>query len=349
MTDEIRKKRRSKYERPKGKRPNLRIQERDRELIRLLGLYRFGWSSDLVACVAESLRGTSTLPTPAGTLKRLGELLLAGYLDIPDNQPGKERQKKGTGSLPKVYALGDRGAPLFHEITGQRPPEPPRTPAGERKRSWRDKNREIKQDSVKHRLIMSRFMLALEREVVGNGLEVMQPHELVTVAGPDTRRRTKPFHWSFTINYHGHEVASPITPDYSFALRRPTTGEAILSFVEADTTSETNIPKGTRAAGYEKATIYRKCAAFAVGNRRKVVAPRFGFGGFQVLWITSGGEARMRNMAKSAMAAFELVGGGPPGLFLFTREKWIHEYGPFKAPWINARGDRIDFRMGDAG
>ena len=148
MDDEPpKKKRASKYRRrdPSKVAPLRFGGDRDEEIIRAVGLYRFVWTNDLNDLLVA--KGFSNRKKNRERMSRLAD---AHYLDYPDKQPALA--DRNPGSLPTVLALGDRGATEYYRMIGWKAP----------KGSWRQKNKDVGYDSITHALIGSRAMLMLE-------------------------------------------------------------------------------------------------------------------------------------------------------------------------------------------
>jgi hypothetical protein len=145
---------------PKYMRTNdvcLRLQERDLKIIQLVHERRF-LSSDLVAALMPGSR--------QGILRRLCLLFHAGYLDRPREQV-KPFQP---GSGPMVYALGNRGADLLHDVLGI-----PRERV-----DWTSKNREAKNVFLNHSLIISSFWASLKLACARHGgIELIDQERIV--------------------------------------------------------------------------------------------------------------------------------------------------------------------------
>src|SRR4051794_8524182 len=83
--------------------PNFALTARDLEIIKLVAQHRFMRSTHII----DLLQGSSR----QGILRRLELLFHGGYLTRPRSQ--LEWYRKGSGSSPMVYSLGNRGIDLL--------------------------------------------------------------------------------------------------------------------------------------------------------------------------------------------------------------------------------------------
>lgn len=192
--------------------PSFQMQDRDREIVRLVSQYRVISSADIQLLSDGS---------DQAILRRLQRLFHHGYLDRP-------RSQRQIGNAPMVYALGQRGAELIAQATGQKPIA-----------DWSEKNRQLRTHYLEHGLMISRFQTALRHAGEANGkirLERWCPdgfiRDTVWVEAGDRRERIA------------------IVPDAFFILRLLDTGEAIHGFLEADR-STMDVPRFvTKLRGY---------------------------------------------------------------------------------------------------
>jgi DNA-binding PadR family transcriptional regulator len=158
------------------------LQERDREIVRLVADYRFITSEEIQALIPGS---DQTI------LRRLQKLYHAGYLDRPRSQ-----QQRGNAKM--IYALGQEGAHLLAKLRGNEYP----------KGDWSEKNRQVRVQYLEHSIMVSRFRATLTLAARLNGQVALeswhQGQELqdeVRVEHPD---------WTERI---------PVCPDAFFVLR----------------------------------------------------------------------------------------------------------------------------------
>lgn len=92
-----------------------------------------------------------------------------GYLQALDQTSNEERRIPG--DKPDKLALQDFGAEIYYDIIGEAAPNS----------IWRDKNGNLQHDTVKHRLLVSKTMIALEIASVlsGGRFRIVHPYELL--------------------------------------------------------------------------------------------------------------------------------------------------------------------------
>src|SRR5437660_1193631 len=120
-----------RFRRHRFRKPTLVLQERDREIVRLIADHRVMTSEEIQALIDGS---------DQAILRRLQKLYHGGYLDRP-----RQQLQRGNGKM--VYALGQRGATVFTRESGN-PPS---------KIDWAEKNRQIGVRYLEHALMVSRF------------------------------------------------------------------------------------------------------------------------------------------------------------------------------------------------
>src|SRR5260221_11396533 len=125
--------RRPRFVRHRLAKPSFQMQDRDREIVRVVSQHRVISSADI-----QLLSGGSD----QAILRRLQRLFHHGYLDRPRSQ----RQIPNT---PMAYALGQRGAELIAQETGQKPVV-----------DWSEKNRQLQSHYLEHALMITRFQVA---------------------------------------------------------------------------------------------------------------------------------------------------------------------------------------------
>jgi hypothetical protein len=203
--------RRARFVRTSTGKPAFRLQERDREIIRLVSQNRVISSADVQLVIGGS---------PQAILRRLHVLFHHRFLDRP-------RSQRQVRNAPMAYALGQRGAELIAQETGQQPIA-----------DWSEKNRQLRTHYLEHALMIARFHVALRYAAESSGkflLERWCPdgaiRDAIWVDTDDRRERL------------------PIAPDAFFVLRLAT-GEAIRGFLEADRSTMTVPRFVTKLRGY---------------------------------------------------------------------------------------------------
>ena len=114
-----------RFVRHRHRKPVFVLQERDRELVRVVAQHRVISSDDLQLLVAGSEQMV---------LRRLQKLFHNGYLDRP-------RVQRLRGNAPMVYALGQKGAELLAHEAGSKA-------TGD----WSEKNRQIGAAYLEHEI-----------------------------------------------------------------------------------------------------------------------------------------------------------------------------------------------------
>lgn len=185
-----------RYVRHRFGKPSFQMQDRDQEIVRLVSQCRVISSADI-----QLLSGGSD----QAILRRLQRLFHHTFLDRP-------RSQRQIGNAPMVYALGQRGAELMAQETGQKPIA-----------DWSEKNRQLRTHYLEHGLMISRFQTALRHAGEANG-KIRLERWLPDGAIRDTV-------W---VEAGGRRERIPVAPDAFFILRLLNTGEAVHGFLEAD-------------------------------------------------------------------------------------------------------------------
>ena len=189
-------KRRSRFVRQRIAKPSFQMQERDRDIVRLVSQCRVIASTDIHLLIGGSSQTV---------LRRLQGLFHYGYLDRP-------RSQRQLGNVPMAYALGQRGADLIAQESGRRPIV-----------DWSEKNRQLRTHYLEHSLMISRFQTALRHAGQAGG-QIKLERWLPDGSIRDTA-------W---VEAGGRRQRIPIAPDAFFVLRLLDTGEAVHVFLEAD-------------------------------------------------------------------------------------------------------------------
>lgn len=204
-----------RFIRHRHRKPAFVLQERDRELVRVVSQHRVISSDDLQLLVAGS---DQTI------LRRLQKLFHNGYLDRPRSQ----RQR---GNAPMVYALGQKGAELVVLEAGAKA-------AGD----WSEKNRLIGPMFLEHALMVSRFQTALRvslRERGNASLERWYADGAIRDA--------------VCVEHEASTERIPVAPDAFFTLKllnEPEGHNRVHVFLEADRGTMTTKRFFTKMRGY---------------------------------------------------------------------------------------------------
>jgi hypothetical protein len=204
-----------RFIRHRFRKPALVLQERDREIIRIVEEHRVITSADLMLLVAGS---DQTI------LRRLQRLFHNGYLDRPQSQ-------RQFGNAPIVYALGQRGAELLaQEKNAQATVD------------WSEKNRQIGSAYLEHALMVSRFRAALRF-----ALQRGQSAALERWLGDGFVRD------SVVVEHEASTERIPVAPDAFFTIKlldEPEGRNRIHVFLEADRSTMTVKRFFTKLRGY---------------------------------------------------------------------------------------------------
>ncbi len=274
---------------PKYKRINdvtIRLQERDLNIILLIYLYRF-LSSDLIAAFIGGSK--------QGVLRRLNLLFHAGFLDRPHEQV--RPFEPGSGQM--VYAVGNKGIELLHEMFG----------IPKKKVDWTSKNRDVKNIFLNHTLMIATFKATLKLACDRHGeIELIEQEKIVQgepVLKININREEKGKTQNMRYN---------LKPDALFGLRfleeNPNYNKAYY-FLEADRATQP-IVRYTflkRSFFAKKLFGYRHCKISGAFKKN------FGFEHPRVLTVTTSQE-RINHMVEACRRMYE--DGKASGMFLFT-------------------------------
>lgn len=258
---------------------SMHLTARDREILRTVHRHHFLRSSHIVQLTGGS---------PQGIVRRLQWLYHHGYVERPRAQ--LEYYHKG-GSREIVYGLADKGARLIRREKR----------LGERYVRWSDKNRNVERMYLKHALLVSDFMVALELACRGRSIRLLTEENL------QVRGKEKPFQWRVNVT---PQVRLAITPDRVFALEwlagsgKP---ERAYFFLEADRGTMPVVRKNLLQTSF-----LRKLVTYEATWLQRIHERRYGFHRFRVLTITTS-VPRVKSLVD---ACGQLRHGH--GLFLFT-------------------------------
>lgn len=256
------------------------LVERDREIIRHVYRNRFLRSTHICALVMGSSQQI---------LRRLKLLYHHGYLERPRIQI--EYYHEG-GSREFVYGLGTKGASLIQKELG----------CDLASLLWDTKNGSIGRVFLKHALLVSDIMVAIELACRENQIRLLTEQELA----PEHNRDRRWFRWQVTV---AGQILSAI-PDRVFALEflcQDGNRRRSYFFLEAD--------RGTMPvirSTLVQTSFYRKLIAYEATWAQSIHEKRFRFHRFRVLTVTTGPER-----VRSTIEACGRLNTGH-GLFLFA-------------------------------
>jgi hypothetical protein len=205
-----------RFKRHRFRKPTFVLQERDREIIRLVADYRVITSEEIQALIDGSHQAI---------LRRLQKLYHGGYLDRPRHQLLR-------GNSKMVYALGQRGAPLINQES-----DGPAITV-----DWAEKNRQIGLRYLEHGLMVTRFRTALTLAARLRGDVVIEKW-----------RQDQELRDAVVVEHADHRERIPVCPDAYFALRltnEPQGSSRIHVFLEADRSTMTLKRMLTKLRGY---------------------------------------------------------------------------------------------------
>ena len=284
-----------------GDPPHVELTDDDVAILRTVYRHRFVRAEDLYQLFSN--RSADRLS------RRLTLLFRAEYLDRPPSQI--DRFKEGGGSQSMVYGLGAKGAKYLKERVG--------TPIGAT--DWRSRNRTYTRDNLDHTLAVSTYLINLELACRKRGDVSLIHFERILERAPEaTRRSPIPSRWTVEVNVNGTQATIMLAPDAIFALQYMNDGKLGRSyfFLEMDMGTMTIAPAESvrrSEAFLYRATLLRKCLAYAESWRQDRHRNHFGIGSARVLTHTTT-EARSEAI-KLATRSIEQGMKLSAGFFLF--------------------------------
>lgn len=274
---------------------NLRLTERDLEIVGLVARHRFLRSDHITSLVQGS---------PQHVLRRL-QLLY--HHDCLERVEVRQRLHRMGGSEPMVYGLGNHGALLLKQ----------ESPALFDRYEWLVKHHE-KNESTEHALMISDFMVRLTRSCQGReGVDLVEPHVLSEVVFG----KPKPFVWSVPVVRDSETVRLVIKPDEAFALRFPGVSESRRQFkfffLEAD--------RGTmpiKRKSLRQTSLYKKLVAYHHSWKQDKLKQYFKFPNFRVIFLTRS-RSRLDTLLEENR---KFQNGWGSGTFLFLDESAYDKY-----------------------
>jgi hypothetical protein len=213
---------------------------------------------------------------------------------------------EGGGSRPRIHSLADPGAALLRKLK-----------LSSRKRDWAELNRNLSDAwfllNVPHELGIVDANVSFLR-----GVATRPDHTLETAA---TR----------AISIPGRERS--VFPDKILIAGREGSQPVVLP-IEIDRSTEPNVRRAQSNLSY----LGEKFAAYQGYAYAGMPELEFGTPRFRVLTAVEGGEAKMRNVARTA---FGICNGTAPDRFLVTSLASLREGDPFGIGWMNAAEERV--------
>lgn len=281
----------------------MQLEERDRQIIRLIYRHRFLRSSHLVALMGGSQQQL---------LRRLKLLYHHGYLERPRAQL---RYYECDGSRSIAYGLGRKGGVLLRQELGSVIDSD----------LWSEKNHVIGRVYLEHALLVSDIMVTIELACRKHGgIKILYEDQLTL------HSEQRPFRWRVRIQ-NGWKLG--VIPDRVFALEFPDSGsqnQRAYFFLEAD---RGTMPVKRRTLS--QTSFYRKLLAYEATWMQNIHRTRFGFHRFRVLAVTTS-AARVKSLVD---ACSQLERGH--GLFLFA-DRTILSGDIFSAVWQTGKPGETD-------
>lgn len=286
----------------------VQIEERDRQIIRLVHRHRFLRSDQIITLIGGS---------PQQVLRRLRLLYHHGYLERPRAQI--QYYERG-GSKSIAYGLGNKGGALLRLEHGLVVDSD----------SWNEKNHVIGRVYLEHALFVVDVMVSIELACRKRGdVRLLYEDDLVLSNQPF-------FKWHVTIQ-NGLKLG--VVPDRVFALEfQGETGkpERAYYFLEAD--------RGTMPVirqTFSQTSFYRKLLAYESTWSQTIHRRLFGFNRFRVLTVTTS-PARVKSLVD---ACAKLNRGH--GLFLFADRSILENSNNiFSAVWNSGKDGDLTSLLG---
>jgi hypothetical protein len=252
---------------------------------------------------------------PKKLIERLGALFHAGYLDRPRAQLDYYAR---AGSIPMVYALGDRTRAVAPHMTDL---------------DWSPLSRDVKRPYIEHALMVADVMVAIEIAARDReDLEFVAAEQLLPLKPRPDRSHPWKLSTDLVVGRERHSVT--LIPDAVFALRSRATGRCACFFLEAD--------RGTmpiERADFTQSSIRRKLLAYQAALKARQHVERFAFHNLRILTVTTG-VARLQSMIGALNA---VTSGNATGRFLFAEHLVVTGADPLSLLWTtNSAPVRID-------
>jgi len=254
-------KRRPLFKRAKTR--NIKLTNDDQQAISYVANYRFRRTSDILRHLSH--RSAKHLR------QRLRLLYDHGYLDLPKAQLNDHAT---SGKLEKIYALGNKGAALIAELSGEEPV----------KSNWSDKNRSVKRAHIQHTLRIGDIEEAFIRTSDHDpSIKVLSANDILARAPEATARDPKPWLWQTHIRQaNGDLLLAKAIPDAVLGLDLTTERKRYFFWVEAD--------RGTMPVVRTKqatSSVARKFEAYLAGYHAGLHTTRYGIKNIRFLIITT--------------------------------------------------------------
>lgn len=296
----------------------IQLTERDKNILQALHRYRF--------LTTEHLQTFTQTESRWAMNARLRLLYDHKYIDRPKAQKTlySHAQKR-----PVIYALGHKGASYLS--THFRIPMPKSV-------YWTEKNRRVREQHLEHTLGISDFVVGVEQACSDQEhLTFIPPEEIINQSPQQTRKSKKPFRWPTQVRQNGITLDLHIEPDFVFGTRDesiPHSPAERYYFVEID---RGTMPITRR--DFTQTSILRKAMSYADTLEGDLAKRCFGFGGFQVLIVTTS-DSRIKAMQDAINSLPDKSFSS--NTFLFRTKSNAQTHFPFHSDWQNLKGRSAD-------
>jgi hypothetical protein len=304
---------------PEGK---MRLTEDDLVILRQVYQHRFLTSQH----VKTLLPGRPETPI----LRRLRKLTDHRYLSRPPQQQHLHYFVKG--SLPLVYALGDKGAATLEQVDG----------ISRQKIRWQEKNRAVGREHLEHTLRTTDTMLAFEMACKQNGLAYVSGEDLLKTLPEKIQAEKNPFASRVIVFVEGQQLSLPVIPDGVFQFSNAK-GNRILGLIETDrATMQVSVSRPITAKSFDRTSVFKKLVAYWRALDTHHFQDRYNAEGILIFFITTSQE-RIMTVIDNLKEARRIAGadrhdGPSDGHFFFGVQKEIRAESVFSYPWVRGNG-----------
>lgn len=295
---------------------NLKLTERDKLWVR--AAHRF----DVINTDQAMLIAGATSRTAVND--RLAKLWAHDYLARPVDAMRKLYSHADKRHV--LHMLGQAGATYLseneHVMLAQ-------------KKGWSARAEMLKGQNIEHDLGVVDFILALEAGVAAiDGVRLTHQFDLLALNNRPLQQ--KPGRLPTKALRHGSLVDRATDPDYTFEIHKQVDGKERhgLCFLEYDNRSEDFVKADVLAS-----SIRQKHESYTYAYKRKLHTQLYSRNNFRVLWVVNGPRSRLLRMQQVYRNS---VGDRiAPGVFLYTTNQDVQEYGVFGDIWSNGLGEAV--------
>lgn len=297
----------------------LALTERDILWLRAIHRYRF-LTTDQAQLLSEGKVTKDRRPLNS----RLEKLWAHDFLDRPPIQ------LQAYGYAKKrhlVHALGPKGAKWLTQNDGVTFPKG---------KGWHSVNRALSSpDRLMHKIGVVDTIIAVDRAAAAlDGVRIVHEQELLVLN--KWPRNLKPHRLPTRLLVQGRMMDRGTDPDYTFEIVKQENGEQKfgLCFLEWDNSTENFIKADEMAS-----SIAQKHIAYADVAKRKLHTKLYGRNNLRVLFVVNGPLDRVHRMQEIYRTT--VAGKIAPGMFLYTTDTALREYGAFGDIWRNGAGEAV--------